>query len=123
MAATLAQYRRNVNKWTAGSGSSKHPEYGLTLTLRQNAHACGDPFESFESLVELGAAMLAGEDKADACFAFGDGGESNAGGHDAFIEKRPAEIHGSAAFADDDGRDGSFRGGRGYAADVEAGAA
>ena len=64
--------------------------------------------------------VFAGEDGADASLAFGHGGEGDAGGHDALVEERAAELHRRAAFAHDDGRDGRLGGRRGDAADVEA---
>ena len=66
--------------------------------------------------------VLAGDDGADARLAFGHGRKRDARGHHAFVEERPRELHGGAAFAHDDGRDGRLCGRRGDAADVEAGA-
>lgn len=77
--------------------------------------------DGVEGLVELGAGVLAGHDGADAGFAFWDGGEGDAGGHDAGVEERAGEVHGEAAVADDDGRDGGFAGGGGFASGVKAG--
>ena len=65
--------------------------------------------------------MLAGHDGADAGFAFGDGGEGDAGGHDSGVEEGAGEVHGAAAVADDDGGDGGFALWGGVAAYVEAG--
>ena len=50
-------------------------------------------------------------DEADAGFAFGDGGESNAGGHEAGFEEGSGEGHGGAAVAEKDGDDGGFEAG------------
>ena len=65
--------------------------------------------------------MLAGDDAADAGFAFGDGGEDDAGGHNPGFEEGAGEVHGETAVADDDGSDGGFAGGSGAASNVEAG--
>ena len=58
--------------------------------------------------------------EADAGFAFGNCRESDSGAENACVEECAAELHGLAAVADDDGRDGSFSGGRVDATDVEA---
>ena len=63
--------------------------------------------------------MFAADDGANARFAFGDGGEGDAGAEDAFFEELTGEVHGELAIADDDGRDGSFAGRSGAAANVE----
>src|SRR5580698_1548692 len=64
--------------------------------------------------------MLAGHDGADTCFAFGNRGEGDAGGHQSLLEEGFREVHRQAAIAGDDWRDGSFAGGRGDSADIEA---
>ena len=91
------------------------------LIRLQDAHFFGDGGEDFEGLIDLCAGVFAGHDGADAGFALGDGGEGDAGGHDAGVEEGAGEVHGAAAVADDDGGDGGFAGGGGAAADVEAG--
>ena len=65
--------------------------------------------------------MFAGDDGADAGFAFGDGGEGYAGGHESGCEEGAGEVHREAAVADDDGGDGGFAGGSSASAYVEAG--
>src|ERR1700722_7460247 len=64
--------------------------------------------------------MRRGHDGADAGFAFGHGGEGDAGAEDAFLEEFAGEIHGEFAVADDDRSDWSLAGRSGAAADVEA---
>ncbi len=72
-------------------------------------------------MIDFRSGVFAGHDGANAGFAFGDGGEGNAGGHDSGVEEGPGEVHGAAAVADDDGGDGGFAFWSGVAADVEAG--
>src|SRR6266851_3612779 len=87
----------------------------------EDVHLLCDCGEDFEGLVDLVAGVFAGHDGADAGFAFGDGGEGDAGGHEAGVEEGAAEVHGLAAVADEDGGDGGLAGGGGAAAYVEAG--
>src|SRR5580704_14898967 len=87
----------------------------------QNSHLFRDGCEDVKSLIDLGACMFAGHDGANAGFSLGDGGEGDAGGHNAGVEEGAGEVHGAAAVADDDGSYGGFAFWRGVAADVEAG--
>ena len=64
--------------------------------------------------------MCSRHDGTDARFAFRYGRESDAGAHDAFFEQLAGEVHRELAVADDNGRDWSFAGGSGAAADVES---
>ena len=91
----------------------------MSLSAQDSHLLCGF-LEDFQGLVELLAGVFAGHDGADAGFAFGDGGEGDAGAEDARVEEGAGEIHGLAAVADDDGCDGGFAGGSVDAADVEA---
>src|SRR5216683_6615333 len=87
----------------------------------EDVHLLCDCGEDFEGLVDLVAGVFAGHDGADAGFALGDGGEGDAGGHEAGVEEGAAEVHGLAAVADEDGGDGCLARGGGAAAYVEAG--
>jgi hypothetical protein len=80
-----------------------------------------DAGQDFQGLVDLLAGVLAGHDGADAGFALGDGGEGDAGGHEAGIEQGFAKLHCLAAVADEDGRDRGFALWGGIAAYVETG--
>src|SRR5205814_6947050 len=61
-----------------------------------------------------------GHDCSDAGFAFRDGGERNTRSHYALFEQFMRKTHGELAVADNDGRNWSFAGGSGAAADVES---
>jgi hypothetical protein len=78
----------------------------------KDPHFLGDRSEDFEGLVDLSAGVFAGHDGANASFAFGNGGEGDASGHDAGVEEGAAKVHGATAVADDDGGDGGLALGR-----------
>ena len=61
--------------------------------------------------------------RQDAGLAFGNRGEGDAGGHHSGIEEGAGEVHGKAAVADEDRRDGRLAGWRGDSTDIEAEAA
>ena len=61
--------------------------------------------------------MLAGHDGADPRLPFRHGRKGNSSG----LEQLPGKVHRGAAVPNDDGRDGSFAGGRVDAADIESG--
>ena len=54
--------------------------------LLKNGHLASRRRQGFEVYVDLVAGMLAGHDATDAGFAFGDGREGDAGGHDTFFK-------------------------------------
>src|SRR5277367_897924 len=87
----------------------------------QDRHFSGDGRKDLEGLIDFGAGVFAGHDGADAGLALGDGGEGDAGGHDAGVEEGAAKVHGTATIADDDGGDGGFALWGGVAAYIEAG--
>src|ERR1700744_170163 len=78
----------------------------------KDPHFLGDRSEDFEGLVDLSAGVFAGHDGANASFAFGNGGEGDASGHDAGVEEGAAKVHGATAVANDDGGDGGLALGR-----------
>ena len=109
--------------------------FGVSETLRSSRwsawvfssglkDACfsGNGGDGFKRLIDLFAGVFAGHDGANTGFAFGDGGEGDAGGHDAGVEEGAGEVHGAAAIADEDGCDGSLAFGGSVAACVKAGA-
>src|SRR6266550_9538132 len=87
----------------------------------EDSHLLCDGGEDFKGLIDFGSGVFAGHDGANACFAFGDGGEGDAGGHDAGVEEGAGEVHGATAVSDDYGSDGGFTFWGGVAAYVEAG--
>src|SRR5690348_9966661 len=88
-----------------------------------NPELFSDAGQHREGLVQPVAGVGGGHDGADARLALGNGGESDAGGHHAFLEEGAGEFHGEAAFAHDDGGDGGFAARSVDAADVEPQAA
>src|SRR5260370_26070606 len=91
------------------------------LSGLQDSHLFGDGGEELQGLIDFGSGVFAGHDGADAGFAFGDGGEGDAGGHDSGVEEGAGEVHGASAITDDDRGDGGFALWGGVAAYVEAG--
>src|SRR5712691_3683313 len=89
-------------------------------SLPNNPHPLSHSPQHFQRLLQLIVRVRRRHDGADAGFAFGDGGEGDAGAEDAFLEQFAGEVHGELAVAYDDGSDWSLAGRSGAAADVEA---
>src|SRR5712692_648283 len=92
----------------------------LNSLLVHNPHALTYPPQHLQRLLQFVLRVRGGHDGADAGFAFGHGGEGDAGTHHAFLEQLAGEVHGELAVPNDDWRDGRLAGGGGAAADVEA---
>ena len=88
--------------------------------LRHNPQSLADALQRFESLIELLPRMRCGHDSANPRLTFGHGWECNACAKHSFFEEFAAEIHGQAAFADDNRRDWRLTGWRVLATDIEA---
>src|SRR5215467_1488915 len=92
---------------------------GRPGTSTNNSHASTHLLQHFQRSRQLIACMCSGHDGPQASLAFGDRGISDPRREDPFFEQLAAELHGQAAFADDDGRDRRLTGWSVHAADVE----
>src|SRR3981189_2268418 len=86
----------------------------------ENSHLLSYSPQHFDRLLQFFFRVRGGHDGAHARFAFGDGGEGDAGSEYSFFEKLAGKIHSESSVANDDWSDRRFAGGSGLAADVEA---
>src|SRR5215469_6912425 len=88
--------------------------------LTNNPHLLPYPLQYLQGPGQLILRMRSAHDGPQARFSFSNRGISNPRSEHAFIEQLTAEVHGEAAFANNDRRDRRLAGGRIDAADVEA---